>query len=130
MAQASDILKAFDAHPDLREKYEPLILDPEKPVGLGSILAGIGFETAKTTREAKGIAHRGGKPTDPGRQLELFTTAVDDLANRFEYWQAFDPAAQAAHWRHVRQTVASLPPERREALAEYYVSLAETVRKA
>lgn len=130
MDKAGQIHRHFDAHPDLRDKYETSILDPENPAGLGAVLAGIGFDLNRSAREAKGLKHRGGKPTDAGRQLELFTEVVDTFADRFEYWERFDAASRAAHWQHVRATVAKLPPERREALADYYHRLSETVSKA
>jgi hypothetical protein len=111
-----------------REYYEPKILDPEDPMGMGAAIAGIGFHLAC---DKKGGVHKGGKPDDKNRQLELFNKLTDDEFNRWEYWTKFDPDTQAAHFKHIRQKAAEIEtPEELEARAEYHERVAKEFRKA
>jgi gas vesicle protein len=113
----------------LREYYEPKIFDPDSPIGLGAVIAGIaGIWTA----DKKGKPHKGGKPDDTSRQLELFNKVFDDEFNRWEYWTKFDPETQAAHFKAYprRKPPRSRTPEELEARAEYHESVAKEFRKA
>jgi len=129
LRQAAEIHRLLTAHPELREKYEAAIFHPDRPAGLGAILAGIGFELDRGRKTDLGHPHTGGQPTSVGRQLELFTSAISDLGKRWEYWEEFDDSVRAAHWAAVRSEVAEYPRERREAMAEYYEHLAREYRK-
>ena len=116
----------------LREYFEPQILDPHDPVGLGAIKAGIAsiVDAAK-----KGKPHGGGKPENTSRQLDLFTKVVEDQLNRWEYWQKFDDETRQQHFKTVRAKAAELAaedhgPDQLEAMAEYHSKLASEYRRA
>lgn len=76
----------------MRQYYEPLILDPEHPTGLGAVIAGISSKLEQMVKADKhGIAHGGGKAAQPAEQLRLFTDVWDSLVTRYDYWKRMDP---------------------------------------
>jgi hypothetical protein len=110
-----------------KEFFEPRILRSDKPYGLGGVLAGIAYIQ---TVERNPNKRNGGKPQSASRQLELFNAVLHDELNRWEYWQGFSEEEQAAHFRHVRNKAAGLPPDQCADLAEYHGQLAAEFRKA
>lgn len=112
----------------LRAYYEPRILDADKPMGLGAVIAGI---AGIVDAEKKGKPHKGGKPAETDRQLELFNKVVTDELNRWEYWQKFDDETKAAHFKTVRAKAAQIEDaDQLEAMAEYHSKLASEFRRA
>lgn len=112
----------------LREFFEPKILDADEPHGLGAVIAGI---SSVLDAEKKGKPHKGGKPAETDRQLELFNKVVSDELNRWEYWQKFDDETKAEHFKSVRAQAAKIEDaEQLEQMAEYHSKLASEFRKA
>jgi gas vesicle protein len=112
----------------LRDFYEPQILDPDKPIGLGGVIAGI---ASIIDAEKKGKPHKGGKPDDQNRQIELFNKVVADELNRWEYWQKFDPETKAAHFKSVRAKAAQISDANQlEEMADYHSKLSSEFRRA
>lgn len=107
----------------LRKYFEERILRDEKPMGLGAALAGIGFIFNAAEKN-------GGKPKDQDRQLDLFNRVLADENNRWEYWQKFNEAAKAEHFKAVRVQAAQLDAKVCEERAEYHARLAAEFRKA
>ena len=103
--QARTLHKKFTDTPELREEWEPKIMDEDAPVGLGHAIAGIGGETS--TKD---------KPKRNAEQLELFAEAFEVLGKRCNYYAKLDEAARAAVQPKLRSTVAAMPPELRKAL--------------
>lgn len=117
MRQASKIHQAFSDDPKLRKEWEPKILDPEEPMGLGFVCAGIGG--SKGTK---------GQPKKPKRNSALnnFAAGWKNLtkpAAHFSKWndEERDTAAEA-----VRHAIVRLPDE----LLDVVVAAIKAVRKA
>jgi hypothetical protein len=87
-------------HLTLKEHFQPRILDPEKPCGLGACLAGIaGMKATK------------GKGKKNPAQLELFTEGFDTLTKRFTYWNKFDQEDKAKCKAVIVNAVAAMPQD-------------------
>ena len=108
-----------------REYFEPRMMAEETPVGLGAVIAGLGFLT-----NVKDRWHSGGRPQETQKQFDLFSKLVTDEDNRWEYWQKFDAETRAEHFAEVRNKAAQLPPEVCRERAEYHEKLADQFRKA
>lgn len=100
LEQSRTIHLAFDAHPEWRAQDEPKILDPEKPIGLGAIIAGFAGRT--TTK---------GKPRQDTPQQELFADSWDVLGKRFKYWTDMDEAAKHEALTPIKETLAVMPDD-------------------
>jgi hypothetical protein len=97
----------------LKEYYEPRLLSygsygrsPEKPLGLGAIIAGIA-----------GLRATGGKHRPDPKQLELFESAFETLRVRFSYWSKFATDEKSKCREVIRSTVAAMPQDLRDELA-------------
>lgn len=76
--QAKRIYDCFVARPDLKELFEPQIMDDEASISLGQAWAGINGHLS--------TAERGGpKPPKPGK-IKVLIDGFKDLAKRFKHW--------------------------------------------
>ena len=121
LRQASKIHAAFHADPKLRKEWEPKILDPDEPMGLGFVCAGIGGQT-----KTKGAQRK------PARNSHLnnFTVGWKNLSKtslRWAHWEAGekDTAAEA-----VRQAVVRMPDELLDVMAATIRSVRSAANKA
>jgi hypothetical protein len=101
--QGFAVYQAFQQHPDIKADWEPKILDPHDPVGIGRAHAGI-----------KGELSTQGKPKAPNtatRQLSLFQDVFENLNNRFTYWTTFDDHQKRQALAPMRTTVENMPDD-------------------
>lgn len=103
--QARRLHAAFAEEPDLRDQFEPQILDFDSPIGLGACLAGIAGQKATKDTERK-----------TGAQLELFTDAWGTLGKRFTYWTKLDDDDRRKAVPVLRQTIKDMPADLRAEL--------------
>jgi len=96
--QAKRIYDCFVARPDLKELFEPQIMDDEASISLGQAWAGINGHLS--------TAERGGpKPPKPGK-IQVLLDGFSDLAKRFKHWGNFED--EASRERAVTKIRASL----------------------
>jgi hypothetical protein len=100
---AAKIHDIFDADPEYKALMEPQILDTEKGVGLGAVIAGYGGK--KATKGAERVDND---------QLELFSQALDRINNRSGYWASFDDATKLRLVPMIRKSVAEMPADLRK----------------
>jgi len=124
VSQAIWLLDVFAKRPDLRDEFEPKILDSTKPMGIGSVVAGVGFLLKQKDD------HRGSKNIDAERQMQLFNGILESTVSRWGYWQDFDASMKSDHFDSVRKIAAGLKPEQLEPMADYFSKLASELRKA
>jgi hypothetical protein len=105
--QAKRLHEAFAAEPDLRDEFEPKILDLDDPIGLGACLAGIAGRRSTKDQEKR---HRADE------QLELFSEAWTVLGKRFDYWTKLGDDDRRRVVPVLRQTVAAMPYDLRVEL--------------
>lgn len=105
--QAKRLHEAFAAEPELREEFEPRILDLDDPIGLGACLAGIAGRLSTKDQEKR---HRADE------QLELFSEAWTVLGKRFDYWTKLGDDDRRRVVPVLRQTVAAMPYDLRVEL--------------
>ena len=103
--QARRLHTAFADNPELRDQFEPQILDFDSPIGLGACLAGIAGQKATKDTERR-----------TGAQLELFTDAWGTLGKRFTYWTKLDEDERRKAVLVLRQTVKDMPADLRAEL--------------
>lgn len=94
-----------------QEHYEPQIMSDEKSIGLGSAISGIESALAQEEREKKGIPHKGGRPADKQRQVELLQQAFTTLETRFEYWAKFDEEDKKEAMAPLKDTLTKMPTD-------------------
>lgn len=116
MRQASKIHAAFLDDPKLRKEWEPKILDPEEPMGLGFVCAGIGG--AKGTK---------GQPKKPKRNSALnnFTVGWKNLAKPAAHYAKWNDEERDTAAEAVRHAIVRLPDE----LLDVVVAAIKAVRK-
>lgn len=105
--QARRLHEAFAAEPELREEFEPRILDLDDPIGLGACLAGIAGRRSTKDQEKR---HRADE------QMELFSEAWTVLGKRFDYWTKLGDDDRRRVVPVLRQTVAAMPYDLRVEL--------------
>ena len=106
--KAREVHALFAREPDYKAQMEPLLLTSEEAnqVSLRGILAGW-----------TGIQNKGHERRQ-GDQLDLFGGAFKALRYHFKRtWASMDDAKRAALVPQVRETVAEMPPEVRDAFA-------------
>lgn len=103
--QARRLHAAFEGDAELREQFEPQILDFDSPIGLGACLAGIAGQKATKDTERK-----------TGAQLDLFTDAWGTLGKRFSYWTKLDDDDRRKAVPVLRQTIKDMPADLRAEL--------------
>lgn len=129
LRQASELHKHFknpakfewidEADPlTLKEYYEPRILHPDKPHGLGAVLAGIG---SKLSPDSISQQKNG--------QLELFTGAFDTVFTRFEYWKGMDATLRRHVLDKIREEIDDMAPERCAEMSELFSKLANLLNQ-
>ena len=99
--QARRIHEHFTSNKKLRKEWEPKILDAEEPMGLGSVLQGIGG--AEATK---------GKPK-PLRNSALrnFTVGWSNLTKPAAHWAKWSQEDREWASESVRTAISKLPPE-------------------
>ncbi|HVU26525.1 MAG TPA: ParB/RepB/Spo0J family partition protein [Verrucomicrobiae bacterium] len=127
--QARWLHDTFKKRPDLRDEFEPKILDLEKPMGLGAAKAGIVFLLNDDEKSKSGQKHGGGKSEDAQRQMELFGEIFEDTLARWDYWQKFGDRLRSEHFQEIREMAAEVDKEKLNAIADYYSKLAAEIRK-
>ncbi len=106
--QARRLHKAFEDHPELREQFEPLILDPDGGIGLGAALAGIAGKL-KTTGQTPRV--------DRNSHLHKFTSGLSGLSRAAAGWDKWDPEVRDFAANHVRKTVRAFPDDLLDVMA-------------
>jgi hypothetical protein len=86
-----------------REYFEPLILDQERPMGLGAVVAGIAGYLS--TRQL---------PKREPEQLFLFKEVIHTLAKRFAYWPRLSLNQRYQAEEAIEAAVAVMPEDLRE----------------
>ncbi len=129
MDRARWLQEQFEQRPDLREEFEPQILNFEKPMALGAAKAGVGFLLTQAKRSEIGEFHTGGKSKDAARQLQLFTGILENTITRWDYWRKFDEKIRAEHFKQVRVKAAALPKADCVEIADYFSRLGAELRK-
>lgn len=117
MRQASKIHQAFEADPKLRKEWEPKILDPEEPMGLGFVCAGIGGQ--KKTKGDKRKPKR-------NSALSNFAAAWKNLTKPAKSWEKWTEEDKETAVEAISTAVAKLPDE----LLEEVAAAIRTARKA
>lgn len=112
LTQAQKLHNLFTEKPELKKQFEASIFDPDKPAGLGGILAGI---SGKDATDGNARNERSG-----GVML-LFGEAFDTLRNRAKAWAKFDTDQQLALFPKIRTAVAAMPPDLRARLKKFIV---------
>lgn len=107
LAQAQKLHTIFTEKPELKKQFESSIFDPDKPAGLGGILAGI---SGKDATDGNARNERS------GGVLLLFGEAFDTLKIRAKAWGKFSDDQRSAILPKIRTAVAALPPDLRAKL--------------
>lgn len=105
--QARRIHDAFGKNKKLRKEWEPKILDAEEPMGLGSVLQGIGG--AEATK---------GKPKlVRNSALRNFSVGWRNLTKPAVHWTKWSQEERETATESVRSAIAKMPPEILEVVA-------------
>jgi hypothetical protein len=141
LERALALWKTFAAHPEVRtltnedgsgheatfrEHFEPLILREDRPLGIGAVMAGIGFIL---DMERKG-KHTGGKPKGVDRQLHLFNQIGEEEVNRWEYWKGFSEDDRRAHFSVRAAQFQRMAKGDLHYVEEYHITCARLAKKA
>ena len=89
----------------LREHFEPLMLDPEHPMGLGEVLKGIGWFVDEN---GKPLLHA---PPERNSHLHYFTCAWEGWAKQSAHWADFDAGERAQAMEIVDEAARAVPEE-------------------
>lgn len=89
-------------HPELREQFEPLILDPDGGIGLGAALAGIAGKLKSTGQSPR---------VDRNSHLHKFTAGLSGLRRAAAGWDDWAPEVRDFAAEHVRKTVRAFPDD-------------------
>lgn len=98
--RAAKVHQLFAAHPELREVWEPRILDTHDPVGLGAVIAGIAGEAA-----TKGKS----RPPTRNTALSRWDCSWTELGKHARAWDRWSSEDRDHATEKVRSTVADLP---------------------
>ena len=107
--QALKLHKLFAKDAELRAEWEPKILDPEHPVGLGAAIAGIAGADAAQPNRARSVLKG---------QLELFGDCFEDLRRGAGGWKNFDEGQKEIVLQSCTKTVKAMPADLRAALLD------------
>lgn len=102
--QAAKLHELFAAQPELREEFEPKIMDDDEPISLGGAIAGI--KGRQATFENK-------RPASKGGQFGLLRDAFKGLTVRLKYYARFDDEEKEQAAVIIQKTVASMPSDLR-----------------
>lgn len=98
--RAAKVHKIFSQHPELRDVWEPRILDTHAPIGLGAVIAGIAGEAA-----TKGKA----RPPQRNTALSRWDCSWTELGKHARAWDRWSSEDRDHAAEKVRTTVADLP---------------------
>lgn len=121
-----------DTHMTLREYFEPRIMDPDKPIGLGAAKAGIAGALESHAQRMQGKSHGGGKAKDYEQQLDLCSKAYKATFDRLGYYESWAAPRQEAWWKTLRVKASELAkkdPAQLERVADYYARTAKELKK-
>lgn len=104
--QAAKVHAIFAKDQEAWQLFEPRILDPDRPAGLGAIIAGIAGRNA-TVEQAR---------PEP-KQLDLFLDVWSTLKTRFKTWEKADEKTRRDVFAPaIVETVKAMPADLRQAL--------------
>jgi hypothetical protein len=89
----------------LREHFEPLMLDPEHPMGLGEVLKGIGWFVDENGTP---LLHA---PPERNSHLHYFTCAWEGWAKQSAHWADFDAGEREQAMEIVDEAARAVPEE-------------------
>lgn len=98
--RAAKVHQIFAQHPELREVWEPRILDTHAPIGLGAVIAGIAGEAA-----TKGKS----RPPTRNTALSRWDCSWTELGKHARAWDRWSSEDRDHAAEKVRSTVADLP---------------------
>lgn len=120
MFQAKRLHELFGKIPALKDTWEPRILHPEEPVGLGAAIAGIAGQNASK-----------GKPRPPARNSALrnFTVGWENLIRPASHWDRWNEEERELAVHTIRETLGKIPTPALDAIAAA-VRIAKAKHKA
>lgn len=98
--RAARVHDIFNDNPDFKADMEPQILDPDRPVGLGRVIAGFGSFVV-----TNGAERHSSKPVD--NLVQSFA----GIERRLKHWDDWSEEQHSLAQKEFRKTVAALPLE-------------------
>lgn len=96
----------------LKQHFEPLLLDPDNPMGLGEVLKGIGWFVDEDGNPKKQLP-----PPDRNSHLFYFSRAWEATARQWERWGKLSESQREQAFGAVNQSVLACPDDALEQIA-------------